>query len=443
MKQFPRIGRTWPMAALLAFSFWSNALAQERPPQEAKPADPIFEKFHPIKAPQPSRLLLKEGDRLAICGDSITEQKMYSRIIETYLTVCVPQLKITTRQFGWGGETAEGFLNRMQNDCLRFHPTIATTSYGMNDFHYRAYDEATGQVYRKNYTAVVDTFKKAGVRVVLGSAGCVEKVPFWVPANTVTVEQENLSLCTFRNIDIGIAQAEHVAFADNFWPMFVGGFEARKKYDPAYAVCGKDGVHPNWAGHLMMAYDYLHAMGLDGNVGTISVDLASKHAQGTAGQTVDHFDGTTLAMTSTRYPFCAAGPVDKEDSIRSGMTLVPFNEELNRLVLIVRGGASANYKITWGEESHSYSAAQLTKGINLAADFAVNPFSDAFKKVDDAVAAKQNFETIQIKGVFHMNGAQANMAAIVASTEAQRAPLVAAIGTAFVPVSHTITIESQ
>jgi len=41
-----------------------------------------------------------------ICGDSITEQKMYSLIIESYLTACVPELKITARQYGWGGETA-------------------------------------------------------------------------------------------------------------------------------------------------------------------------------------------------------------------------------------------------------------------------------------------------------------------------------------------------
>ncbi|MGA2500979.1 MAG: hypothetical protein ABSH20_24850 [Tepidisphaeraceae bacterium] len=73
---------------------------------EQKPADPFFEKFAPVKAPAPGKLLLQPGDRLAICGDSITEQKMYSRLIETHLTVCVPDLKITARQYGWSGETA-------------------------------------------------------------------------------------------------------------------------------------------------------------------------------------------------------------------------------------------------------------------------------------------------------------------------------------------------
>ena len=53
---------------------------------ENKPADPYFEKFSPVKAPAPDGLFLKVGDRLAICGDSITQQKRYSRLIEDYLT---------------------------------------------------------------------------------------------------------------------------------------------------------------------------------------------------------------------------------------------------------------------------------------------------------------------------------------------------------------------
>src|SRR5829696_8663054 len=77
---------------------------------EPKLNDPALEKFKPVKAPKYSTMLLQPGDRLAICGDSITEQKMYSRIIEDYLIMCVPDLQVTVRQYGWGGERAPGFL---------------------------------------------------------------------------------------------------------------------------------------------------------------------------------------------------------------------------------------------------------------------------------------------------------------------------------------------
>ena len=39
------------------------------------PANAGLEAYHPVPAPEAKGLLLKEGDRLAICGDSITEQK--------------------------------------------------------------------------------------------------------------------------------------------------------------------------------------------------------------------------------------------------------------------------------------------------------------------------------------------------------------------------------
>jgi len=61
---------------------------------ESRPDDPFFAKFNPAKAPRATGIL-KKGDRLAICGDSITGQKMYSRIIETYLAVCAPELEAT------------------------------------------------------------------------------------------------------------------------------------------------------------------------------------------------------------------------------------------------------------------------------------------------------------------------------------------------------------
>ena len=93
--------------------------------QQPSQTELLTQKFQPVKAPSSAGLILHRGDRLAICGDSITEQKMYSRILEDYLTMCVPELEVTVRQFGWSGERAPGFLARMTNDCLRFKPTVA------------------------------------------------------------------------------------------------------------------------------------------------------------------------------------------------------------------------------------------------------------------------------------------------------------------------------
>jgi len=408
----------------------------------AESVDPAFSGLNPAKAPVVSGLYLKAGDRLAICGDSITQQNLYSRILETYLTVCVPDLKITARQYGWSGETAEGFLRRMTNDCLRFKPTIATTCYGMNDFRYRPCDEATDKAYRDNLTAVTRAFKGEGARVIIGSPSCVGKVCSWV-ASIGTLEQHNQHLCFLHNVGIEVAAREGVRFADIFCPHYAAGVAARKLYGADYAIAGGDGIHPGMAGHLVMAYAFLNTMGLDGNIGTFTVNLAKGTATVTEGHTMDAFKDGTLTVTSTRYPFCDAGPTNKDSSIRSGMTLVPFNEKLNRLMLVVKRAKAAKYKVTWGPTARTYTAKQLAKGVNLAADFEVNPFSGAFARVDGAVAGKQGFEIGQIQQVVHAAQERPEKEADVQKSEVEHEVLAAAIRAAFIPVTHSLRIEAE
>jgi len=410
---------------------------------ESLPSDPYFAPYKPLKAPPVDGLMLKPGDRLAICGDSITEQKMYSRIMETYLTVCVPQLHVTVRQFGWSGEKAPGFLARMENDTLRFEPTIATTCYAMNDHNYQPYQEEFGRIYRDASQAIIRLFKEHHARVIQGSAGTVGKMPAWVKRAKGTIDDLNLSLLEFRNIDVRLAQQEQVGFADVFVPMLIEGFEAKRRYGDDYMISGKDGVHPGWAGHLVMAYAFLKAMGLDGDIATITVDMQSGQATASAGHRILSAKPNTVQVESRRYPFCATGPLDDDGSIRSGMTLVPFNEELNRFMLVVKNAPGARCRVTWGETAKTYSAAQLAAGVNLAADFETNPFSEAFGRVDEAVAKKQAYETRQVKTLFHGPEGQTNMAATTALTEEVRQPLADAVAAAFVPVQHTIHIEAE
>ena len=411
---------------------------------ETKPDHEAFWAFNPRKAPAPGPLLLRKGDRLAICGDSITEQKMYSRLIETYLTVCVPQFEVTVRQYGWSGEKTDGFLRRMDSDCLTFQPTIATLAYGMNDSNYRPFDVNNGQWYEDHYTAIVRRFKDHNVRVIVGSPGCAGKIAGWVKRRAGTLDQHNIHLCALRDIAMKVAEREDVRFADIFWPMYQAQVFAPKQHhateERPYEVAGKDGIHPGWAGQVIMAWTFLKAMGLDGEIGTINVNLASGIVQASDGHAVESFRDGQLTLVSSRYPFCARGDVDSDQSIRSGMTLVPFTEDLNRFVLKAAGAKAAAYRVTWGEASREYKAEELSRGIFLAVDFPENPFCAAFDRVDAAVAAKQAFETTQIKKVFHGQRGRTDFDKAVAETEAERTPLAEAIAAAMVPVTHTISI---
>src|SRR5206468_10383812 len=104
----------------------------------------------------------------------------------------------------------------------------------------------------------------------------------------------------------------------------------------------------------------------------------------------------------TRYPFCFFADPQSPDATSGVIEFLPFNQDLSRLKLIVTNPGAARLKITWGGDSKEYAAADLARGVNLAADFsAKNPFSESFKKVEDVIRAQQNYETPLIKDLLH------------------------------------------
>ena len=125
--------------------------------------------------------------------------------------VCMPELNISTRQYGWSGEQAVGFLKRLTNDVLRFHPNVVTTCYGMNDHHYQPYTDEIGNTYRTNQEGIVAGCKAANVRtIIVGSPGCMGQKAAWGFIKG-TAEERNLNLCNLRNIDVDIAKKEGLA----------------------------------------------------------------------------------------------------------------------------------------------------------------------------------------------------------------------------------------
>jgi lysophospholipase L1-like esterase len=343
---------------------------------------------------------LQQGDHVAVIGDSITEQKLYSVYIENYLLMCRPQGGLAVTQFGWGGETAEGFAKRMANDCLRFKPAVATTCFGMNDGRYSPMDDNKAKWYRDNQRSVVKQLKEAGVRfIVLGSPGAVDADTFRKdPAAAVMY---NKTLGALRDIDRELAKEEGVAFADVYAAMMEVMAKAKAKYGNAYHLGGGDGVHPDRNGHLVMAYAFLKALGCDGDIGTISVDLGKSTATASAGHKIQAVKDGSVEVVSEKYPFCFYEDPARTSSTRGVLEFMPFNQELNRFRLVVANAGAAKVKVTWGKETREYAAADLEKGINLAADFLDNPFSEPFRQVEGKIFQQQEMETPLIKQALH------------------------------------------
>jgi lysophospholipase L1-like esterase len=389
---------------------------------------------------------LKPGDYVAVIGDSITEQKLYSLYIEDYLLMCKPAPELRVSQFGWGGETAPGFASRMANDMLPFKATVATTCYGMNDGHYTTMSAATGKAYADGQKNIVGQMKKAGVRlIVVGSPGVVDADTFHKKPEDA--EMYNKTLAALRDIAKQVAADEQVAFANVFDPMLDAMTKAKAKYGKNYDVAGGDGVHPNRNGHLVMAYAFLKALGCKGDIGTITVNLQAGKAEASEGHKVLSCKDGAVEIESSRYPFCFYGDPAKTDSTRGIIEFCPFNQDLNRFNLIVTGAGEGKVKVTWGKEAKEFAAADLAKGINLAAQFLDNPFSAPFQQVEGVIAKQQGVETPLVKSLMHAlpefrKIVPEEAAAMETALLKKEKTLRDASAEAVKPVTHTLKIEA-
>src|SRR3954454_2043471 len=123
---------------------------------------------------------LREGDRVVFYGDSITDQRLYTTFVETYVVTRFPKLNVSFVHSGWGGDrvTGGGDVNRggggpidlrLKRDVFAYKPTVVTVMLGMNDASYRAFDEKVFQTYATGYRHLVDSIKEhvPGVRITL------------------------------------------------------------------------------------------------------------------------------------------------------------------------------------------------------------------------------------------------------------------------------------
>ena len=398
--------------------------------------------------------LLKPGDRVVITGDSITEQKIYSRFIEDYLLACVPQLDVTVTQLGWSGERAPGFADRMDNDLLPLKPNVVTTCYGMNDGLYKAYEPVIGEAYEKSMRQIVEHVKQAGAIVLVGSPGAVDFDTFKRPDVPPPVYNDNLA--HLRDIARELAFQTGEPFADVHDQMILAMRRAKPVLGAAYHVCGPDGFHPAPDGQLVMAYAFLKGLGLDGQIGTINVEWGGEKPTATTGDGHKVLSASKdgLEIESARYPFCFYGDPKLPDGTRSILPYLPFNADLNRFMLVVKGLPTAAATVTWGDASQRFTREQLEAGVNLAAEFLDNPFSAPFKALDDLVAKKQAFETSMIKQCITNfrtyrtllgNDAEAEkaMATLRERLMAAEQKWQADVRAAVTPVRHTLTIEPE
>ena len=107
---------------------------------------------------------LKDGDKVVFYGDSITDQRQYSVIVETFVATRYPHLDVSFVNSGWGGDSVSGggggtIDTRLKRDVFAYRPTVVTIMLGMNDGGYKAETEANDQKFFDGYKHIVESIR--------------------------------------------------------------------------------------------------------------------------------------------------------------------------------------------------------------------------------------------------------------------------------------------
>ena len=325
----------------------------------------------------------KAGDRVAFVGNSITDGGHYHSYIWLYYMTHFPNTRITCFNVGIGGDNVKQMSDRFEYEVLPKKPTIMTLTWGMNDSGYYEWFKpdaaAIGQKAIDTAEArymVLDAkmkkhpeFKKV---LILGS-----------PYDETTKSNKNRyypgkSAAFEKMIDYQqeTAKKNGWPYVDFNHPMMAINQEWQKT-DTMFSLTPNDRIHPDYDGHLVMAYLFLKTQGLAGKpVADFSVNAKTKQVSKAVNCTITNVTGTNDHITfnylanSLPYPLdtvAVGGGWGKHNRQSDGTKYVPFMKEFNQEVLTIRDLKEGNYKLIMdGQEIGQWSAADLAAGINLA-----------------------------------------------------------------------------
>lgn len=274
--------------------------------------------------------ILRKNDRVVFLGDSITEQQLYTNYVETYLASRYPELKLVFYNAGWGGDAAPRGCLRLERDVLALKPTVVTICYGMNDGQYCQPTEAIRDAFVAGMKGLVARLKAAGVRVVLLTPGMVDETE---APHLAAVEYNAKGLRILADEVLKLAEAEQLPVSDLHALMNEVDRKA-KAADPEFCMI-PDAVHPDPAGHLVMAYGLLQALGVPPCREELTVEVAGARATASGGLRLKRvkraMHGVDLALQLSRVPFFV------EHQARKVLPYLPFHETFNNLRLVVKG----------------------------------------------------------------------------------------------------------
>jgi len=326
----------------------------------------------------------KTGDRVAFLGNSITDGGHYHSYIWLYYMTHFPNERMTFFNVGVGGDDVRQMSFRFDYEILADKPTVMTLTWGMNDSHYFEWGwKNADEMGRKAIDTaearymVLDAKLKAHPEIkkifILGSPydeTTKSNKNRYYPGKSANFEKMiDFQEETAKKNGYGIVDFNHPMLAIN---------QEWQKTDTNFSLTPNDRIHPDYDGHLVMAYLFLKTQGLANKpVADFTVNAGNKKVSKAVNCSITNVLGTNSDLSFNYLAYSLPYPLDTtavnvggwggHRRQSDGTKYVPFMKEFDNETLTVKDLKKGTYKLVMdGQEIGQWTSEELAGGINLA-----------------------------------------------------------------------------
>lgn len=306
---------------------------------------------------------LRNGDRVALVGDSITAAGQYHLFLTDYYFTRRPKDKIRFYNLGISGGTANDANLRLDWDIQPKNCNKAFVMFGMNDIQYQLFQAAVCNQNKEQQKEAVKSgcynierlTEQIGGEIALMTPTPYEQLAELGQKNCFGADDSLKQIAAF---DKKLAKEKGYLLIDLHMAMLRENTRLRKK-EPDGSLVGADRIHPGILGHALIAREILKALGESETVSVFEYDMEIRAVCRMKNMRVHDLKLSEEGMQFIYQPNSLPLALDGE----SEQYLSLFNQEILR----VSGLPKGKYRLLLDRlDAGTFTAAQLQKGIQLA-----------------------------------------------------------------------------
>ncbi len=317
-----------------------------------------------------AQFAVRDGDRVAFYGDSITDNGAYTAFVETFVVTRFPEWNVRFFNAGVGGDRVSGGAlgpvdERLARDLFSRKPTLVTVMLGMNDAGYREFHPPLFENFQKGYRHILDRFKS---EIPKARVWLIKPSPFDDVTRAPTLNGGYNSVLLKYSDEVAQVAREYGHWTADFnYPVADALYRAYSLDAASSARIIPDRVHPGMAGHLIMAAALLKAWKAPARDMEVGIDAPSGAVKASGASVTQLKPGDTLEWTQLDdfLPF----PIDRRDPLTTlVVNSAPSVEEVfGKQLLRVSGLKPGNYALTIDTQPiGTFDATALAAGVDLA-----------------------------------------------------------------------------